>query len=159
MADFSSFPPIIFSGMVFNRSTAKTNGIDRVLGIGHKLFDASIIDAKKLDDLIASLPHDLFEQPLLVFQITDRITSEENVNHHPVIVGYRPSIEDRDENITKDWELLQLLNALPLRKEVFRIASVPTTNKHLVHTWIGYGSHCPNHRDQGPCSRISYPRT
>jgi hypothetical protein len=128
-----------YSGIVFDRRAAKKNGLDKIFGVGHKTFDIAVNEARAREDMLASLPSELLDQPMLVFRIRDKITSEQNVTHPPIVVGYRPPANGKAEIALKDWELLKVLNSLPYRKEVFREQSPSASNKDKVASWIDAG--------------------
>lgn len=128
-----------YSGIIFDRNIAKKGNVDKLFGVGHKIFDIAISEARKREDIVASLPMALLEAPILAFGIEDRVTSGGTGNHPRVIIGYRPANGNEPEEILKDWELLLFLNKLPLRKEAFREQNQPGVNKDSVIQLIKLG--------------------
>lgn len=91
----------------FDRYRKDKNNTNKLLGVGHKLFDAALSQAIGLSACVCALP--LLEQPLFIFAITDRVTSSIS-NIKQTIVGTRVNLPKEKSVILKDWELIDTLN-------------------------------------------------
>jgi hypothetical protein len=93
--------------MIFDRSGKDAQ---KVLGVGHKLVDQAIAQARASSACVAALPGDLLPQALFVFRIIDRVTSVGGTVRAAVV-----GVEDRADGacqMLRDWELVLRLNAL-----------------------------------------------
>jgi len=93
-----------YSGMVFDRSGQDAQ---KVLGIGHRLIDHAISQARELTGSVATVPATILTCPLYVFRVTDRVTSQGSVVR-AVIVAVESKAEGRI--LLRDWELVERLN-------------------------------------------------
>ncbi len=93
-----------YSGVAFDRA-----GIDPdcTLGVGHKVMDAAVAQARGLPAVAAGVPDDLLAAPLAVFRVTDRVTTGAGVVR-AVTVGV--SGAPGDFTRVRDWELVRDLN-------------------------------------------------
>ena len=97
--------------MVFDRRVGGRSAATRVLGVGSKVVNAALHQARAYPVSATTLPAPELPQPLLVFRIYDRITGAKFVNS--VIAGVALDLADPDaSSILPDWQLLVLLNKL-----------------------------------------------
>jgi len=101
---------VSYKGLVFNRDVKGRLASEKVIGVGHKVFDQALRDAV---DLHASYTFiESFSGCLLVFQIYDEIT-EVSGNMRQAVVGiYYDNLENKNKKMLSDAELLEELNQL-----------------------------------------------
>ncbi len=107
-----------YENMTFDREVARETSSERLLGIGHRVFDKAIENAREQLASVAVLANEFLSFPVVVFRIRDRITSD---FIKPAVVA-AVQMEDLEETSTlmMDWEVLNFLNGLPFRKEFMR---------------------------------------
>lgn len=102
--------------MVFDRKAGGSDGANRLLGVGHRLFDKALREGLELPELCATVPRDALSEPLYVFRIRDRITGQSTAVRAAVA-----ALKGRDPLVLlRDWELLLLLNDLAGKPGVHR---------------------------------------
>jgi hypothetical protein len=81
----------------------------RVLGVGHKVIDLAVNQAREFQGRLAFLPAAQQPAPLFVFRLSDRATGTS-----ATLRGFVVAVEDRPDGpaLLRDWELLLRLNAL-----------------------------------------------
>jgi len=99
-----------YEGMVFNRQLRSAGAAKRVLGVGHKLMNQALRQAKKSEERVATLSTRALKLPILVFQISDRVTGDGGTVRSTV-VGVEIDVEGK-ESLLRDWELLERLNTI-----------------------------------------------
>ena len=108
-----------YENLVFSRELKGRDAALRVVGVGHKVFDQALLQASGYD---ACLTHSHgLKEPLMVFKIFDRVTSQEG-NVRQVIVG----IKSDSNEILQDWQLIDLLNQMLKSKK-----TSPESEDHL----------------------------
>lgn len=118
-----------YQNMIFDRDDRSENAAQRILGVGHKIINQAILQAKSSGASVTTISTSLLEQPIFIFKITDRITSEERAIR-TAIVG----VESKDK-LLRDWELLERLNALtPTRGPQMREQSAPPQDTSAVRS-------------------------
>jgi len=101
-----------YENMVFNRELKSKDAQLRILGMGHRIVNKAISSALSLTVSVATVQKKLLKDPLFIFQIRDRITTEKGYVKK-AIIGIKADIESEDTfELLKDWELLERLNAL-----------------------------------------------
>ena len=98
-----------YDALVFDRNAdLGRKAANRLVGVGHRLFDTALREASKLTAVLAYAVR--AKKPVLVARIEDEVTGQgHSVNQ--VIAG--ATIDDEGNvKILRDWELLQLLNQL-----------------------------------------------
>lgn len=101
-----------YEKMIFERCNNSKNAAQRILGVGHKLSDQALRQAREHSASVATLSHNILKHPLVVFRITDRVTSiERNVRALTVAVELGRDESEQDVFL-RDWELLKHLNGL-----------------------------------------------
>ena len=105
-----------YENVVFDRTARGKNAAERVIGVGHKLFDKALRVAAELP-VSTAWSRDL-EQPLVVFQVYDRVTDQAGRMRQAVIAVERTSgSESEGWRSVRDWELLTRLNGLRLKEK------------------------------------------
>jgi hypothetical protein len=111
-----------YSGMQFDR-----NGPDpqKILGVGHRIFDNAVRQACEEPGLTACLPSELLSTPLFVFRVNDRVTGQAG-NIRSIVVGVQ--LVDGNRVMFRDWELIHRLNTLTRGRDLRRSLPSPTTD-------------------------------
>jgi superfamily II DNA or RNA helicase len=118
-----------YEGMSFDRSKRSKDAAQKVLGVGHKVFNQALNQAKNLPACVASIPTVILPHPLFIFRVYDRVTGGTG----PVkiaVIGIGIQLEGTYENIfMKDWELLDLLNTVSQRQGLRRLKVSPAVEE------------------------------
>ena len=126
-----------YSGLIFDREASRHETPGTVLGVGHKLVNQAMRQAKDYDVSVASLSAKILSSPIIVFRIHDRLTGKEGaIRSMTVGVEY-------GENtwLLKDWEILQRLNQLNLPRQLYsEDSSVTPRNTHDVRKALEHGN-------------------
>lgn len=115
-----------YSGMVFDRSGQDAQ---KVLGVGHRLVDHAISQARELTGSVAAVPVTVLNCPLYVFRVTDRVTSQGSVVR-AVIVAVESKAEGRI--LLRDWELVERLNNILRERDPRRYQVKSTADPTFV---------------------------
>jgi len=100
-----------YEQMVFDRSVGGRGGTVRVLGVGSKVVNAALQQARTFTESVTALPAAALTRPVFVFRIYDRITGGKFVQS--VIAGVEfDTTEQQATTLLPDWQLLKLLNGL-----------------------------------------------
>ncbi len=110
-----------YRGTVFDRAPRRQERHGTVLGVGHKLVNQALRQAKEYDASVASLSCELLPYPIVVYRIQNRLTSQEGV-----IQSITTGVEfGEDGRLLKDWELLEHLNQLNLPRQLYTEVASP----------------------------------
>jgi hypothetical protein len=96
-----------YDGLVFDRNLRGTNAASRVLGVGHLLFDSALDEAQGASARVAWVEG--LSDPLLIVTVEDEVTGTGALVHR-LVFGVME--KEGSVRIFRDWELLQILNAL-----------------------------------------------
>lgn len=99
-----------YTGLIFDRNCRDRDAAQKVLGVGHKLVDLAIKQARDCAASVTLISKKILKAPLVVLRIRDRVTSVAGAVR-AVVVGCVVS-EDNTCKLLRDWELLQLLNGV-----------------------------------------------
>lgn len=102
-----------YENMIFDRQDRSKNALQRILGVGHKVINEALRQAKNLTESVAVLPSAHLDSPAFVFQIYDRVTGSAK----PVkvsIAGVKRDANGEDV-LLRDWEVLELLNGISVK--------------------------------------------
>jgi ERCC4-related helicase len=101
-----------YDGVIFARQRVGS-GSGILLGIGHKVFDRALREARLQEACVATIRRQFLQNPLFVVRATDRLTSEHRAVQ-AVIVGVEvdQSVPPRPLRCLRDWELIERLNDL-----------------------------------------------
>jgi len=100
-----------YEEMVFDRRAGGRAAMTRVLGVGSKVVNAALQQARALPVSITLLPATDLPRPLVVFRIYDRITGGKFVQS--ATAGIELDLTDATAvSILPDWQLLIALNKL-----------------------------------------------
>jgi hypothetical protein len=106
-----------YKNMTFDRKDRNQDAAKRLLGVGHKVLGKALEQSRNRSAAITAMPASALSMPIVVFRIIDRVT--EGSFKPDAIVGLRKNKTDHLE-IIRDWELLKVLNELPLRSGFMR---------------------------------------
>ena len=96
-----------YDGLVFNRDHKQAKSAEKVIGVGHRIFDLALKQASSLIASLCLLPQ--LEKPLIIFAIFDRITGiESNIGKTIAGVCWGSNLDDSE--ILFDWQVLDILN-------------------------------------------------
>ncbi len=105
-----------YKNVVFNRKSGKKD--KHIMGVGHKIINKAIEQAKHFTGTIAFVPKSFTDQVITVFKISDRLT-DSNIKIRKKVAAAGFSIKEEKVLLIKDSELLALLNKAPLKfKEI-----------------------------------------
>jgi hypothetical protein len=99
-----------YEHLIFDRSERSREVAQRVVGVGHRALDQALRQAKNYTASVATMPVDTLAKPLVVFSISDQVTTDTTVVRS-VTVGVEIVSEAR-ASILRDWELLEHLNGI-----------------------------------------------
>lgn len=128
-----------YSGLIFDRHCGDRDAASRVLGVGHKLVDLAVAQARNSASSVTLVSRKTLKHPLVVFRIRDRVTSVAGAVR-AVSVGCLVSDDDRCQ-IQRDWELLKLLNGILADRNFRRsISSGSQVDTRLVQSTLDTAS-------------------
>lgn len=101
-----------YERMIFDRSNRSKGAAQRILGVGHKVVDQALKQAKGLEACVATLPVKILKEPLVIFQVKDRVTTEGRTVRHIVVGVQVDKGVQEPKGLLRDWQLLEVLNEL-----------------------------------------------
>ena len=107
-----------YSGLIFDRNCRDRDAAQKVLGVGHRLVDLAIKQARNSATSVTIVSRKILKAPLIVFRIRDQVTAVTGAVRS-VVVGCLASDDDTFQ-LLRDWELLQLLNRIQLDRNFRR---------------------------------------
>ncbi len=121
-----------YKELLFDRRYKGEKAIQRVLGVGHRLFDKAMELAMRQTASVTIVPEKILNNALFVFKVNDRVTT----------MGSRASVlfgvekrSDGEWNTLSDWKLLLLLNELSTDRGLWkrRIPLVDIDGRIVAH--------------------------
>ena len=101
-----------YEQMIFDRLERSPDAAKRILGVGHKLIDSSLKQAKALAACLACFPQQQLPKPLILFRVLDQVTGDPR-SVRRVLVGVEvPFGGDSDCRLLRDTDILLTLNGL-----------------------------------------------
>lgn len=98
-----------YDDMVFDRTAPGGKSAEKVIGVGHKVFDRALRVASEYSVSLAWIQG--IGHPLVVFQVYDRITDQSGRIRQAVVAAqFEDSVSGRKWKTLKDWEILEILN-------------------------------------------------
>jgi len=92
-----------------DRSNRSKEAAKRILGVGYKVIDQALKQAKDAEACVTTLPIKILKEPIIVFQIEDRITTEGRTVRK-IVAGVRmDSGRKEPTGLLRDWQLLEEL--------------------------------------------------
>lgn len=119
-----------YQRMIFDRADPASDASSRLLGVGHKVVDEAIVQARKRTAALATLPATILDRPLVIVRVQDRVT--DGPMRPPMILGVTLSGEKGEAEIIADWRLLRRVNELPWRKKLMREPSLAPDSPESV---------------------------
>ena len=127
-----------YTDVILQRNVDKSVPSDRVLGIGHILVDEAIRQAKQLTASVAGVTDKVLSHPLLVYRLTDKVTSVSS-NVRSAVVGIEFQAIN-DPSMLTDWELIVKLNQILERRTLARdSATEQLTTVEAIEKLENYG--------------------
>lgn len=108
-----------YRGMRFDRRDRAPDAARRLLGVGHKVVNQALQQARSRSVTVASLPSTDLKMPLIVFYVRDRVTASET-RSSTIVTAVELDGSPAEPTMLFDWQLIKRLNDLPLRKTVMR---------------------------------------
>lgn len=100
-----------YEDMVFDRTVPGGRSAEKVIGVGHKVFDKALRAAAEHPVSLAWTKD--FENPLVIFQVYDRITDQSGrIRQALVAAECEDSPSGRRWRTLRDWEVLKKLNGV-----------------------------------------------
>ena len=107
-----------YRDVVFERQRAGDKPVGILGGVGHVLLDEALQQARNQDTCVTELPSELWPSPMLVFRITDRVTTTGSTVRAVVVAVTRNTKGEFE--IWPDWRLIVRLNELLERRTMRR---------------------------------------
>jgi superfamily II DNA or RNA helicase len=118
-----------YENMVFDRKLKSRDAAKRVLGVGHKIIDQALNQALITQATLTTLPEDILEHPIIIFEIRDRVTTAEGAIKKVVAAVEIISLKEFSYKILKDWDLLIRLNDISDKRNVRKAqTALPPSN-------------------------------
>ena len=109
-----------YEDMIFDRNDRSEDAGERILGVGHKVIDQAIRQFKGLEASVAILSNDVLSNPLLVFQVVDRVTTEGGTVQKIMAGVVSDQTTGEPQTLLKDWKMLSKLNQISEARGVRR---------------------------------------
>ena len=109
-----------YENMLFDRSAHGEKTAEKILGVGHKIFDKSLKVASEYP-VSLTLCSDL-ERSILIFQIFDSVTDRSGYMRQAV-VGMKQDAHG-EWSVLRDWEVLNSLNAIDSKEHYSEINGI-----------------------------------
>ena len=109
-----------YEDMIFDRNDRSEDAGERILGVGHKVIDQAIRQFKDLEASVAILSNDVLSNPLLVFQVVDRVTTEGGTVQKIMAGVVSDQTTGEPQTLLKDWKMLSKLNRISEARGVRR---------------------------------------
>jgi superfamily II DNA or RNA helicase len=125
-----------YENMIFDRQNRAKDGISKILGVGHKIIDQAIRQAKVSAVSLTALPEDVLNYPLIVFRINDQVTTSDGPVR-AIVTGVEFDLQlSTPERLLKDWQLLEQLNQLTEQRGVKRPKSLIPQYDNVIITKV-----------------------
>ncbi len=114
-----------YDQMIFDRKARGKEALSHILGVGHKVMDKALQQAKSGSACVSTLPADILPNPLFVFRLNDRITGT-GATVRAVIAGVElDPLNPAASILLPDWQLLNRLNSLTEARGGRRVKTSP----------------------------------
>ena len=128
-----------YQGMVLRREVRGRDAARRVLGVGHKVMNAALRQARESRATVATLPAETLNRPLLVYRVRDKVTGEQRTVRSVTLAVEIGDETTGSDTVLKDWELLEKLNGLVGARGFRGKDSVPPPDPTLVEQALDLG--------------------
>lgn len=112
-----------YDRMVFDRKAGGKDALSHILGVGQKVIDKAIQQAKASTASVTSLPADILSKPIFIFRLNDQVTGTGNAVRTAVAAIELDLNTPANSRLMPDWHLLEQLNALTSASGVKRMKS------------------------------------
>jgi len=100
-----------YNELVFNRDIPREESADKVIGVGHKVFDKAMQIAVEFPVALTFTSN--IDYPLVVFQVFDRITGQSGHMRQAIVAVECRAIDQVHSWATlRDWQALEILNRI-----------------------------------------------
>jgi len=113
-----------YDGLVFDRSVRGKDAVQRVVGVGHKIFDQALKQAGDEAACVAAVSSPALPQPIVVARLIDRVTGGA-APIRSVVVGAERSDDGEQWTRLRDWEVVRRLNELASNLAAIRKPGTP----------------------------------
>lgn len=114
-----------YENMVFDRNADSERGATRILGVGHRLFDQALKQAKAQSVSVATLPASVLSKPIFIFRISDQVTDTgASVRSVTAAIEMDPTGSE-PETLLQDSKLLKRLNEILASRSFRTVESSP----------------------------------
>ncbi|NLJ36517.1 MAG: DEAD/DEAH box helicase family protein [candidate division WS1 bacterium] len=105
-----------YEDMLFDRNDRSDRAEERILGVGHPVVDEALKQARASSASVTLLSSSDLARPLIVFRISDRVTTGGGTARGVVVALERTG--GSGWRIVEDWYLLQRMNTMANRRRV-----------------------------------------
>ena len=124
-----------YNNMVFDRKVREPDATKLLLGVGHRVIDRALAQASGRAASLASIPAEISNRIIIIFQILDRVTTGDNANC-TLVAGIIMSEDSSAGEVVLDWQVLKLINEWPLRKTILSRPSTRQVEAGALHKII-----------------------
>jgi hypothetical protein len=128
-----------YDGLVFRRQLRGREEARHVLGVGHKVMNEALRQARESDATVATLPADALSRPLIVCRIRDKVTGEQRAVRSVAIAVEIADGQSGIDLLLRDWEVLERLNGLVGARGFRSADSVPPADLAAVEEALERG--------------------
>ena len=128
-----------YEGLVFRRQLRGREEARHVLGVGHKVMNEALRQARNSNATVATLPADALSRPLVVCRIRDKVTGEQRAIRSVAIAVEIADGQSGPDLLLKDWELIERLNGLVGARGFRAPDSVPPMDLSAVEVALERG--------------------
>jgi ERCC4-related helicase len=134
-----------YSNMHFDRKDRARDSSKKLLGVGHKIIDIALQQAKNRQVMLTAIPKKILVNCMFIYRVNDRITSD--YNQPDVIAGVEFDDKEEPLKLLMDWQILKKLNSIQFRKDILknqskkpnqfeRIEEITGTSEEYLYKYI-----------------------
>jgi len=123
-----------YDAMVFERSNKPKDSLSKMLGVGHKLFDQAMKQARSSIACLALLGQQDLRHPVVVFSVRDRLTGTGAAVRQVIAATEIELGSPAEIRLLRDWQLLNQLNLTSARGARVRASLAPDRPNLLEET-------------------------
>lgn len=124
-----------YHNMLFDRRARAPKTTKSLLGVGHRVIDRALAQACGREAALAAIPSEIFNRALIVFRISDRVTTDDNTKRL-LVAGIIMSEDSSAGEVVLDWQVIKLINKWPLRKTALGRPSVRPVEPDALHNTV-----------------------
>lgn len=109
-----------YENMVFNREIREKNAAQRILGVGQKVFQKALDQARQSEASLVTLSSSVLPKSIFVFRIYDRVTGSGGIVRSVIAAIELDTESGNGYQLLVDWKLLLKLNEILESKKVKR---------------------------------------